>query len=189
MNLNKEYAQMVKEQVKSYPFLHPLYCGIEFRNPTHKKSRWMEEYDYLQSLVQERQWHKFPKLLEPLHDPATAIIVTDAAEKIDWVNRGFSKMTGYSSKEAIGRRPGFLQGKETSLKDLEHIRENISKQKPFEGTLLNYRKNGEPYYCHIHIHPLFNRQLELINFLAIEKEVPSPSPASKHSSGSGNHLW
>ena len=189
MSLNKEYAQMVKEQVRSYPFLHPLHCGIEFRDPTHKKSRWMLEYDYLQEMAGNRRWHNFPELLEPLHDPEIAIIVTDPTEKIDWVNRGFSKMTGYNSKEAIGRQPNFLQGKETSLKDVRHFRENISRQKPFEGTLLNYRKNGEPYYCHVVIHPLFNQKLELVNFLAIEKEAPLPLHPPKLSTASGKHLW
>lgn len=175
MNLNKEYSQMVKEQLSSYPFLHPLHTGMEFRSFARKDSRWMMEYNYLQEMAENRQWHRYPELLEPLHDPETAIIVTDTTEEINWVNKGFSLMTGYNSNEAVGRRPGFLQGKETDSKEISRFRENLNRQQLFDGMLLNYRKSGEPYYCHIVVHPLFNRQKELVNFLAIEKEVHSLS--------------
>ncbi|WP_017730126.1 PAS domain-containing protein [Nafulsella turpanensis] len=173
MSLNKEYAQMVQEQVRSYPFLLPLQCGIEFKSLPKKKSRWMSEYTYLQQMAEEQQWNRLPELWEPLHDPDTAVIVTDPLEKIIWVNKGFSRMTGYNSKEVKGRKPDFLQGAETSPEDVREVRRRLEERKAYQGSLLNYRKSGEAYYCHISVTPLFNRQQELVNFLAVEKEAYS----------------
>ena len=43
-----------------------------------------------------------------------AVVLTDVQQEILWVNKGFTEMTGYSRKYAIGRRPSFLQGVNTS---------------------------------------------------------------------------
>lgn len=135
----------------------------------------MSEYSYIQQLAKDLQWSNLPELLDPLHNPETAIIITDTLENIRWVNKGFSRMTGYSSAEALGRKPNFLQGKDTQPKDIREVRQQLIRMKPYEGVILNYRKSGEPYYCHISVAPLFNQQQELVNFLAVEKESPTPS--------------
>ena len=81
-------------------------------------------------------------------------------------------MAGYSLQEGLGRKPNFLQGKETNPQEISHLRHTIPQLKSFSTTLLNYRKSGEAYLCDIKIIPLFKAGEELVNFLAIEHEVP-----------------
>ena len=44
-------------------------------------------------------------------------------------------------------------------------------EKKFEGKLINYRKDGEPYWCDVRIEPIFNEQQKLVNFIAFEEEI------------------
>lgn len=99
----------------------------------------------------------------------SAVILTDIHQKIMWVNEGFSSMTGYSKKEALGRTPKFLQGPKTSQQKKLELNFRIKDDKPFSTTILNYRKNKTTYNCAIHIVPLFNK--ETTHFLALEREV------------------
>lgn len=173
MSLTKEFSEMVQEQSSKYRFLHPLISGLEF-SPVmafNTKSRWMNEYRFLQEKAREQLWQNVPGLLEPLHNPDTAIIITDAKENIEWVNQGFYRMTGYSLPEVAGKNPKILQGDQTSVDDIHRIRHSINKPEPFSLVILNYRKSGEAYYCKVDIFPLYNHNNVLVNFLAIENET------------------
>ena len=101
-----------------------------------------------------------------------AIVLTDTNQKILWVSDGFRDMTGYSKKYAVGKRPSFLQGQETSKSVKNQIREELFYNHTFSGSLLNYRKNGEPYLCQISIFPIYDAKERLDNFIAFEKEIP-----------------
>ena len=98
-----------------------------------------------------------------------AIVITNRHQKIQWVNNGFTKMTGYSKKYAINKRPTFLQGKLTSDKTREVIRKHIHANKPFKEIIVNYRKDKTPYKCEISVFPLYNEKTT--HFVALEREV------------------
>lgn len=101
--------------------------------------------------------------------PNIAVILTDPHQRIIWVNEDFTTITGYSLGEAIGRIPGkILQGPESNQEAIERIRKSIQQRVPLREQLVNYRKNGEPYVCKLVIHPIFDRNQELTNFIAFE---------------------
>ena len=93
---------------------------------------------------------------------------TDAAETIQWVNAGFTEMTGYSKKETIGRHPNFLQGEKTSSKTKKEVRTQLDAHQAVSHKILNYKKNGEPYMCTINIFPLRNDLNKVTHFIALE---------------------
>jgi PAS domain S-box-containing protein len=171
MSLNREFSEMVQKQNNSFRFIHPLIGGQEFSPVVKQNSRWMLEVTALHEMALKREWKNLPELMEPLHNPSVAVVVTDARERIKWVSEGFYRMTGYEQEEVLMRKPGFLQGEETDKAILQQIRQALNLQQPSEGTLLNYRKNGEPYYCNIAITPLLNHENKLVNFIAVEQEV------------------
>lgn len=173
MSLSKEYAQMVQDQQRLLPFIHPLLCGIEFNPVKKQEPRSLMEYKFILKIAKEKGWNNLPPILEPLHNPENAIVVTDSIEQIEWVNSGFFHMTGYSTDEVLGKNPNFLQGQETNLQDVRQIKQSVHKNEPFTAVILNYRKNGEPYHCKIKVYPLYDYNQKLVNFLAIEKEVTS----------------
>lgn len=103
------------------------------------------------------------------HYSYTALVLTDEAQKIIWVNNGFSEMTGYSKSFAINRTPVFLQGENTSEEVKARIRRQIEKREPFKEVLINYRKDGSPYKCEVQTFLLKGNNT--IHFLALEREV------------------
>lgn len=101
----------------------------------------------------------------------TTIVVTDRDQVIQWVNSGFTEMTGYPRNHAVGKHPRFLQGPETSKDTKDVISNTLRLEKPVVKQLLNYKKDGTPYLCDIKIIPLFNKDQELTHFMALEKKA------------------
>lgn len=100
-----------------------------------------------------------------------ALVLTDSNQQIKWVNKGFSKMTGYTAGYAMGKTPKFLQGEKTRQDVNRRIRQRLGNKEIFSEIVVNYRKNNEEYQCEITIIPLLNQNQNLSHFLAIEKEV------------------
>lgn len=98
-----------------------------------------------------------------------AVILTDAAKRIIWVNDDFTSITGYTLTEVMGRKPGhLLQGPDTDLEAVHRIRKSLQQQVPLKDQLINYRKSGEPYLCKLVIYPVFDQSQTLTNFIAFE---------------------
>lgn len=101
-----------------------------------------------------------------------SVIITDAEQNIIYVNPGFTKMTGYSAQEAIGKNPGaLLQGPLTTPKTKEEIRTAIREKKPIYTEILNYHKNGDTYWVSLMINPILNKQGEVEKFVSIQSNV------------------
>jgi|TARA_B110000285_G_C15086670_1_gene596597 PAS domain S-box-containing protein len=99
---------------------------------------------------------------------AVAVILTNTAHQILWVNNEFTKITGYKFEDVIGRKPNLLQGKNTEAAAVQRIRVGLEKKISFKVQITNYRKNGEEYLCKIVIHPVFGLDGKLTNFIAFE---------------------
>ncbi len=100
------------------------------------------------------------------------IIITDKERKIQWVNRPFELLTGYTPEEAIGLNPGdLLQFEDSNQETIRAIREALDKETSFTGDIKNISKGGRVYWLHMVINPVFNDHRQLINFIAIETDV------------------
>lgn len=106
------------------------------------------------------------------------IIVTDAESleapigpKIVYVNKAFENLTGYSTEEVIGETPRMLQGKFTDKETTDRIKQSLIKKEPIRETILNYGKDGHPYWLDMIIIPLTNRLGQVTHFAAIERDV------------------
>lgn len=99
-------------------------------------------------------------------------IVTDPQGRIEWVNESFTRVTGYALEEVIGQKPGhILQGPKTSQETVAEIRYALALHQPFSGEILNYSKQGQPYWLLLHINPVFDEDGKLAHFIAIETEI------------------
>ncbi|MEZ4607284.1 MAG: PAS domain S-box protein [Deinococcales bacterium] len=101
-----------------------------------------------------------------------AVIVTDPQSRIEWVNEGFSRITGYSLDETIGKKPASsYKGSDTDPNTVNYIRNMLHKRQGFRVEILNYHKSGRPYWIEFELQPIFDEQGELINFMAIESDI------------------
>lgn len=102
-----------------------------------------------------------------------AVIITDDKGLIEYVNNGFTKLTGWQYEEVKGKKPGsFLQGKATSPDTVERIRERIKHRESFYDEILNYKRDGTPYWTSLSINPVF-QDGRLANFIAVQADVTS----------------
>ncbi|MGR9073127.1 MAG: PAS domain-containing protein [Gammaproteobacteria bacterium] len=98
---------------------------------------------------------------------------------IIYANKAFEKMTGYGQQEIIGRNCRFLQGNETDQAAKYTLKKALADKRPAEVTLRNYRKNGELFYNHLKVKPLFDRKGKLIYFLGVQYDISSQVASKK----------
>jgi PAS domain S-box-containing protein len=90
---------------------------------------------------------------------------------IIYANKAFENLTGYSQKDIIGRNCRFLQGPDREQIERYQIAEAIKNELPIEVTLRNYRKDGELFYNHLKITPLFDRKGQVIYYLGVQYDI------------------
>jgi PAS domain S-box-containing protein len=109
-----------------------------------------------------------------------AMIVTDARWRIEWVNEGFTRITGYAPGEVHGRVAGaFLQGPETNPSTLAFIRQRLRAGEGVQTEILNYAKSGRKYWVAIEIQPIFGEDGEIVNFLSVQSDVTERKRAER----------
>jgi PAS domain S-box-containing protein len=116
----------------------------------------------------DRSWIKALSIRsEPGPPPATLVaafarspspmVITDARapdNPIAWVNDAFLDATGYAAHELIGRNCRMLQGPDTDRQTVLQIREAVAAGEPIAVELLNYRKDGTPFWNAMTITPV-----------------------------------
>ena len=101
-----------------------------------------------------------------------AVVITDEQGHIKWVNEGFSGITGYTFEEAIGMSPGkLLQGPDSSQETVHLMREAIARRQGFDVEIINYHKNGTPYWLAIEVRPIVDDAGNVVKFIAIESDI------------------
>ena len=100
------------------------------------------------------------------------VVLTDAAGLTIWVNEGFTRLTGYSLADMLGRKPGsVLQGPGTAAATVRDMRERLRRGEGFSAEMINYRKDGGSYWVAIEVQPIHDASGRLINFMAIEADI------------------
>ncbi len=156
----------------SVGLIHPLMIGNEFMPPHIQMSdEDQNDFDIICKYALRQGWIDWIDFKNYLKNKSHSIVITDPKFIIRVVTAGFERMTGYAPEFARGQKPSFLQGINTEKDVRASIRLALSKREFVEAIITNYRKNGEEYLCKIKIYPMFNKVNELVNFLALEKEV------------------
>jgi PAS domain S-box-containing protein len=88
-----------------------------------------------------------------------------------YVNRGFENLTGYTNSEVIGRNCRFLQGPATDRAVVRQIRDAIAKGEPLLVDLMNYRKDGTPFWNRLSLRPVRNRAGQLTHCIGIQSDL------------------
>lgn len=111
-----------------------------------------------------------------VHNSTDPIIITDTnrgsdGPKIIYANDSFLALSGYTEKELIGRTPKILQGKETDRQAIDKMRQDLDQWEASSHTVLNYRKNGEPFWNHLKMIPVKAADGWVSHWIAIERDV------------------
>jgi diguanylate cyclase (GGDEF)-like protein/PAS domain S-box-containing protein len=118
------------------------------------------------------------RLLTAALDAASDVILVTEADprgpdgpKVVYVNPAFSRMTGYAPEEIIGKTPRILQGPGTDQATRAEIREHLSKWKPVRVEVLNYRKDGTPFWAELDIRPVADADGWYTHWVAVQRDI------------------
>lgn len=119
-----------------------------------------------------RQREDSKRLALVAENTTNAVIIASANGLIEWVNAGFTRLTGFTLQEVAGKKPGtFLKGEGTDSKTTERMRAAVAEGLGFSETVVNYSKDRQPYWVSIECQPLYDDAGELTGFMAIEADV------------------
>ena len=112
------------------------------------------------------------RLAQVAEATASAIVITDLHGVAVWVNAAFTRITGYSYEEAVGRVPGtLLQGPDTDRAQVARIATALRARERIAVELVNYSKTGRRYWIGMKIEPLVGAAGEIDGFVAIQAEI------------------
>jgi len=112
------------------------------------------------------------RLAEIARRTSNAVIITDAQGRITWTNEAFTKITGYTLEEALGKVPGhLLQCEKTDASAAETLRAAVRRGVGCRAEIINRGKDGREYVLNIEINPLHDAAGTLTGFMAIESDI------------------
>ena len=143
--------------------------------------RCVKVYGVTQDITRSKDREKeINKLSRVARETQNIVIITDPDEHIQWVNKAFESVTGYSLNEVIGKNPGqLLQGKNTNGKTVKRIARYLTEKEQFNERILNYTKNGTPYWTQMSVTPIKNKKGEITEFFSIQEVVTEKVKAQK----------
>ena len=127
------------------------------------------------TFVVEKDPGLIPQILSTILDSSVnGITLADPDQEdmpIVYANQSFERMTGYSQVEIIGQNCRFLQGDDREQEARFQLRKAIDQCQPIEVNIRNYKKNGELFYNHLALTPLFDSGGKLIYYLGVQYDV------------------
>lgn len=105
-----------------------------------------------------------------------SVVISDPSRPdspIIFVSDEFETQTGYPPEEVLGRNCRFLQGPETDPKAIQAIRDALAAETEITIDLVNYRKDGTPFWNRLRIRPLFDDKGRVQYFVGAQNPIPA----------------
>ena len=114
----------------------------------------------------------------PQQTSEEGFVMTGPDGLVQWINPAFTAMCGYTLDELHGTKLGpILQGRDTDHGSADRMRRAVHESRPCTETILNYHKNGQPYWVEIAITPILDDAGAMRWFVARGREVPDQMAA------------
>jgi PAS domain S-box-containing protein len=111
------------------------------------------------------------KLSHVVEQSPVCIAITNLSGTIVYVNDMFSKVTGYSFKEVVGKNPRILKSGEISKTQYAELWKLISSGRQWRGEFHNKKKNGSLYWEFATISPIKNKHGAIINYVKVAEDI------------------
>lgn len=134
----------------------------------------------------EEQLKKFELVISSV---ANAVMICDENGDIEWVNNGFTNLTGFLPDEVIGKDP--FDCLYSSLSDQEKKQElhlKVTRGEIVKEIILNHDKQGNPYWLELIVNPIFNENKILKNYIVIGVDVNDRVKGSREIEDKANLL-
>jgi PAS domain S-box-containing protein len=127
-----------------------------------EQKRQAEQVRLLQSVVVNTNDAILITEAEPINEPGPRIL---------YVNEAFTRMTGYTLEEALGKTPRILQGPKSSRAKLDKVRAALSRWKSITVELINYRKDGSEFWVEFGVVPVADKTGRYTHWISIQRDI------------------
>lgn len=121
----------------------------------------------------------FRKLSQAVEQSPVSIVITDLNGNIEYVNKKFSIISGYSYQEVLGKNPRILKSGETSSEAYKFLWQTIKAGNEWTGEFHNRKKNGELYWERATISPIKDDNGTITHYLAVKEDITSQKQAQE----------
>ncbi|MDP1647813.1 MAG: response regulator [Rubrivivax sp.] len=111
------------------------------------------------------------KLSLAVEQSPNSIVITDLDANIEYVNKGFLRVTGYSREEVIGRNPRIQQSGKNPPEAYRDMWAHLTRGESWKGELINRRKDGSEYVESLFVSPVRGADGGTSHYLAIKEDV------------------
>jgi len=111
------------------------------------------------------------KLSQAVRQSAESIVIADVDGRIEYVNAAFTRVTGYSREEAVGRELRFLKSEQDPLGGHSAMWDTLTRGESWKGELQNRRKNGEEYFESAVVTPLRQADGLVTHYVAVMIDI------------------
>lgn len=112
------------------------------------------------------------KMFETVIDQSpVSVVITDPETNIEFVNPGFTAVTGFSSEEVVGKRTSYLKSGETSKETVADLWKHLLAGEAWVGEFINIRKNGELFTEEAHIAPVTDDRGKVTHYVAVKLDI------------------
>ena len=108
---------------------------------------------------------------QALSQISQGVLISGADRLTTYVNDEFVRITGYAREEVLGKPCSILQGPGSRPDVVLQIRAALDAKQPFHGEILNYRKDGTPFWNDLSINPVFDEAGNVTQFVGIQRDV------------------
>ena len=115
-----------------------------------------------------------------LETAANAVVITDGKGIILWVNPAFTSLTGYPSKEVLGKNPRLLKSGKHDRQFYQNLWTTLLTGRTWRGDFTNRRKDGSLYQDEHTITPVRSKEGVITHFIAIMNDVTERKRAEQH---------
>jgi diguanylate cyclase (GGDEF)-like protein/PAS domain S-box-containing protein len=99
------------------------------------------------------------------------ILITDPEGRIEYVNRQFTHLTGFTLEEVRGKTPRILRSGETPRETYESLWDTIKRGETWESEIFNRKKNDDRYWAHELIAPVQDANGNVTHFIAMQQDI------------------
>ena len=119
----------------------------------------------------QRALREIRRLAMVVEQEAEAVIIADTSGAIQYVNPAFERMSGYSSREVLGKNPRILKSGKQSREYYNGMWKQLLKGSPWSGHFTNRRKDGALYETESTISPIRDDAGNIIGFVSTSRDV------------------
>ncbi len=125
----------------------------------------------ISTFLWEREERTARRLSRAIEQSANAVVITDRQGTIEYVNPAFTRVSGYTAEEAIGRNPRILKSNHHPPEFYQEMWDTLLRGETWHGEFLNKRKNGELYWEDATITPIRDARGQTTHYIAIKTEI------------------